>query len=202
MLVDSANGLPVPAVLHAGLRGSDLLLVERVWSAHRASIMARLHGAGVSRSKWPQSLHWDWSHKARELRLLVTSAFGISCTDQWQALMITETAPKVSRSEPDRGRPLVYVSFLEIAPWNWHVAEVQQVPRYRGCGSVLLRAAVQQSLGEEFGGRVGLHALPQSEAFYRRSGMTSFGADPVYEGLDYFEFEREAAWRFLQGVRE
>ena len=39
-----------------------------------------------------------------------------------------------------------------------------------------------------FDGRVGLHALPEAEAFYRRQGMPDYGPDPDKDGLVYFEY--------------
>lgn len=102
-LIDGATGNPVEAQLHDGLKVQDLLLVERVWSAHRARLMASLLQAGVSRQEWPQSLHWDWAAKAPELKLLVNSACGLVCEGDWQALMITKTQPYQARLAGGRG---------------------------------------------------------------------------------------------------
>ena len=44
---------------------------------------------------------------------------------------------------------------------------------------------------------VALHALPQSEGFYRDDcGMQCCGNDPSYENLPYYEMTREIAARF------
>ena len=198
-LVDGASGNLVEAQLHDELEAQDLLLVERVWSAHRAKLMASLLHAGVMRRDWPQSLHWDWGRKAPELKLLVNSACGLVCQDEWQALMITKTQPYQARLGDDRGKALVYVDFLEVAPWNWPIPQLQQRARFKACGSVLLRQAVAQSLSEGFHGRLGLHALPQAESYYERCGMTRIALDATKEDLAYFEFGRNEAQQFHDG---
>lgn len=49
-------------------------------------------------------------------------------------------------------------------------------------------AAIQQSFDEGFGGRIGLHDLPQAKTFYADTlGMTDFGADVTKQNLHYFE---------------
>jgi hypothetical protein len=59
---------------------------------------------------------------------------------------------------------------------------------FRGVGRLLLLFARQRSLELGYGGRLGLHALPESEAFYRRLQMPDYGADPEKEDLVYFEY--------------
>ena len=52
---------------------------------------------------------------------------------------------------------------------------------------------------EGFKGRIGLHALPQSEGFYAsKIGMTDMGKDPGYHDLRYFEMTAEQAENFIQ----
>ena len=41
---------------------------------------------------------------------------------------------------------------------------------------------------ESYGGRVGLHAIPGAEAFYRRYDMPDYGSDPDTDGLVCFEY--------------
>ena len=59
---------------------------------------------------------------------------------------------------------------------------------FRGVGQTLLQFARQRSLGLGYGGRVGLHSLPESEMFYRRLQMPEYGNDLEKEGLVYFEY--------------
>ena len=74
---------------------------------------------------WPESLHWNWSEKAYELKLLAASGFGILCEKEWQGVMLTKTAPYSARLPEDKGKPLVYVDYLETAPWNWRVKFIE-----------------------------------------------------------------------------
>ncbi|MBX3415809.1 MAG: hypothetical protein KF708_24205, partial [Pirellulales bacterium] len=93
--------------------------------------------------------------------------------------------------------------YLETAPWNWSIPELSQTGEYRGLGTLLFREAVKLSLEEEFQGRVGLHALPQAESFYREvCGMRDLGLDKSKEGLRYFELSPADARRFLESGGE
>jgi hypothetical protein len=102
---------------------------------------------------------------------------------------------QVARLDPDKGKDLIYIEYLESAPWN--LATMVDAPLYGGIGSVLMHAAVQSSFDEGFHGRVGLHALPQAEEFYRDDcEMHCCGPDVSYENLPYYEMTRDAAARF------
>lgn len=197
-LIDAATNQEVEATIHIGLAESDLLLIERIWSPHRARLLHEVRLRGLPR---PQSIHWDWGNKASDLSFLATTAIGVFADSEWQAVMMTKTQPYVARYSPELGKPLVYVDYIEAAPWNWKIPAVSPIKRrLKPCGAVLMREAIEQSLREEFGGRVGLHALGQAEAFYELDcGMTRFGPDAKKEGLAYFEFTREQADRYLTG---
>ena len=102
---------------------------------------------------------------------------------------------KFARLEIQLGKPIVYVDYVEVAPWNRTVGGT--VARYRGVGSALLVAAVALSFDEGFKGRIGLHSLPQSEGFYSHHGMVNLGPDEHYQGLHYFEMTPELAQTLL-----
>jgi hypothetical protein len=113
-----------------------------------------------------------------------------------QGLMMVAHSPYLARLAPDAGGPLVYIDYLESAPWN--IRPLAESPRYGAVGMRLLWAAVEVSVAEGFAGRVGLHSLPQAEPFYEQAcGMTNLGVDPDYESLNYFEFTRGGAEVFL-----
>jgi hypothetical protein len=115
-----------------------------------------------------------------------------------QGLMMVKTAGCAARLPPDGGQPLVYVDYLEVAPWN--LRALTNTPRFGGIGVRLIEAAVRLSRDEGFHGRVGLHSLPQAEAFYRDTcRMVCLGADASYENLPYYELTREKAAAFLSG---
>jgi len=95
---------------------------------------------------------------------------------------------------------MVYVDFLEAAPWNLKASAT--APRFKGVGTALLVDAVRLSIETGFGGDVGLHSLPQAEPFYTRCGMTRIGEDPDYYGLPYYEYTSSQAAEWLASIGE
>lgn len=194
-----SDGGFVEAALLDGMVPDDFILVGNEWASERSVVMRELLQSTLPRSQWPQSLHWDWRRKAPELRLLEAAGFGIVCERQWQGVMLTKSASYTARLDPDRGKPLVYVDFLEVAPWNWVIPEIGRSGRFRSVGSALLWRAVEQSEEEGFRGRVGLHSLPQSEEFYERVfGMTPLRRDDAKQNLLYMELSAEQAMKLLE----
>lgn len=100
------------------------------------------------------------------------------------------------RLESQKGKPLVYIEFLETAPWNR--ASLTRRPRYRRVGPALVDAAIQVSLNEGFEGRIGLHSLPQADRWYReKCEMTDLDKDPRKQNLRYFEMTVKQADAFM-----
>jgi hypothetical protein len=113
-----------------------------------------------------------------------------------QGLMMVSTIARRSRIANQTGKPVLYIEYIESAPWN--LTGMVEKPRYSGVGIALLEAAIQFSMEEGFGGRLSLHSLPQSEPFYQRY-MTDLGIDQSKEGLRYYEMTAEQAQAFLEG---
>ncbi|WP_242065441.1 GNAT family N-acetyltransferase [Trichocoleus sp. FACHB-262] len=128
---------------------------------------------------------WRWNYKLQQADQAVRyEAYAIEVDSLTQGLMWLET--QWHRSQlPQRDR-LVYVEALAVAPWNRRLLE--DPPYLRGVGRTLLLWARQRSLELGYDGRVGLHALPGSEGFYRRNQMAEYGPDSDKEGLIYFEY--------------
>jgi len=161
--------------------------VQSAWSPHFAGSTAE-HG------------HWDWNKKYElvEQAPLVYRVFGIVVDEEMQGLMLVSTAGKNCRETSQNGKPLVYIEYLATAPWN--SADIVAEPRFSGVGKIFIRAAIELSLEEEFGGRIGLHSLPQAETWYRDvCGMTDLGADTKYQGLHYFEMTPQQIEAFMRG---
>lgn len=193
-IVRHADRIPVDAILHTELASSSLVEVDREWGPFRRNAARSLYRAGRLQ-EIPGHWDWDWAAKSRNLQLLAYRCFGIECDDKMQGLLMALVAGKQARLAPDAGKPLVYVDYIESAPWN--VIPLVDAPLYSGIGSVMMRAAVQLSYDEGFHGRLGLHALPQSEEFYRdKCGMQGCGNDPSYQNLPYYEMTRELANKF------
>lgn len=194
LLLRQEDNLSVEASLLGDLKPDDLRLVERVWTLRRQEMMRDLVTQNVPRLAWPQSLHWDWSAKAHELGLLSHYGWAVECDGDFQGVMLVDLASHFADLDDDRGKPVLYIEYLEAAPWNWDCPELSQQKRYRGIGTTLFQKAVEQSSEQGFHGRIGLHALPQAESFYQQAcGMTRFGKDPDKEGLVYFELSRADA---------
>lgn len=108
--------------------------------------------------------------------------------------MIVNTL-KRCRIPQQKGQHLIYVEYLETAPWN-HGTN----PKFKGVGTVLIAAAIQLSNDDGSDGRIGLHSLPQADSFYRdRCKMTDLGIDKSYSNLRYFEMTKEQSEKFLKG---
>jgi len=197
-LKDRGAGRFVEANLIDGLTREDVEKADADWKPFLDEQIKRMESTGIPKHKWPQHRHWNWREKydATE-EYLAYRMFGIECQSQVQGLMLALTAGKNSQIASQRGRPLVYVHFLAAAPWN--LASIVAEPRFSLVGSILVAAAIHLSIEEEFQGRIGLHSLPQSDDWYRKTcGMTDLGPDQTVENLRYFEMTPEQASEFLR----
>jgi hypothetical protein len=159
----------------------------------------------IARPEWPQSLHWDWANKAVFLKAYAPGALspfrlvGLRADGEWQGILLGSSYGHQTRLGAP-GRDLVYVEFVETAPWNWDLAAINQRKRFGGVGLQLMELAVRWSDDLGYKGRVGLHSLPQANGFY--SGpckMTDLGPDPKSpHQLRYFELDETGARRFLE----
>ncbi len=123
----------------------------------------RVELSPISRS--PQHRHWSWEKKGAAIKgLIAYQGYAIEASGVTQGMMIVNLTETCRLPEQD-GKPLVYVSFVESAPWNR--SQFGQLPIFQGVGSILLTTAINLSHDEGFGGRIGLHSLPQADAFYR-----------------------------------
>jgi hypothetical protein len=201
-VADEKTGDPVPAELDDAVTPETLLDIEAQWENTRSDIRKRLLAAKVPGGQWPQSLHWNWGDKSLLLSLFKKPhsyrIFGLRRHTVWEGAMVTLLGEAVTRHPPQLGLPLVYVDYLEGAPWNWTIGGIQQVRKLRGISSVLLRAAIAQSRAEQCDGRLGLHSLPQAEPIYLGAGFVQVAFDAA-KNLNYFELTADAAQRFERG---
>lgn len=175
---------------------------QQQWLPQLFQSVMNIQRTTTLRPQWPQSHRWDWRAKAEALRqLLAHRGFAVISEGVTQGMMIVDLTTRRCRLAAQEGKDLVYVNFIENAPWNR--PELVSLPRFRGVGSVLMRAAVELSVEEEFKGRVGLHSLPQANSFYANTCcMTDCGPDPGYQGLRYFEMTPEQAEEFISRGKE
>jgi hypothetical protein len=140
---------------------------------------------GILTATGQPDCYWSWDYKLRQGNQDARyEAYAIEVDSLTQGLMFLET--QWHRSQLPQRAPLIYVEALAVAPWNRRMLE--DPPYLRGVGRTLLLFARQRSLEVGYGGRVGLHALPGSEGFYRRNQMSEYDMDPDKEDLIYFEY--------------
>lgn len=195
-LVEVDSGNPVPAELWDAITDSHIQDWREHWTPLVVGRLTQLVNAGVTYEHWPQSWRWNWQAKMDQIAgLLACPTFAIVCQGKTQGLMQLSLTEQ-SRLESQQGKPLVYVEYLEAAPWNR--SEIVPNPQLRGVGVLLIRAAIESSINEEFQGRIGLHSLPQSNNFYgNKCGMTDLGKDTA-KNMNYFEMTPDQAQSFLK----
>lgn len=194
-IIDAATGDPVQVELDDDLTVDVLLDVEDQWKVPREELRAKLRALGVARKDWPESLWWDWGMKSVRLAFGDPNDFRIMALRRqavWEAAMVTRSKNHVALLAPDIGKPIVYVDFLEVAPWNWTIDKIQN-RKFKASGPVLLRAALEQSYAKGWDGRVGLHALPQAASFYLGQGLQFVKNDPAKQDLPYYEISAAEA---------
>lgn len=167
---------------------ASLDAVEAAWAGLRDRAAAAAGPGGLEHG------HWDWRNKARGARSGAIHLIAIEAEGEVQGLMAIDRQPRPARRA---AADALYVDYLETAPWN---LKGFAAPRFVGVGTALLVDAVRLSLEGGLGGRVGLHSLPQSAAFYARCRMAAVGPDPGYYGLTYFEYTGVEAADWLAAI--
>jgi hypothetical protein len=172
--------------------------VEQAENSWRPVLLESRQRATAGVGSWAEHGHWDWRKKHTAIQGLtgLYRMFGVECGGEMQGLMLVSTAGHPCRIPEQRGKDQVYVDFVATAPWN--SPGLVESARYGSVGRVLIGAAIQLSVAEEFRGRLGLHSLPQAETFYATNcGMTDLGKDAKKEGLRYFEMTPDQAAAFM-----
>lgn len=194
-LFDNTDGEAKHAELWDSIEPAHRQQLDTEWQVALTALLSR-----TPEGQREESAGWNWFAKLRQRDgKFGTQSFAITCDGMVQAAMILDLS-KASWLPETEGESIVYVDFLQTAPWNWK-REWQPTPRYRGLGTIMLRTAIELSRELEFPGWIGLHSLPQSEGFYRKRGMTEFWRDPDYECLSYFEMTAAQANALLNPGR-
>jgi hypothetical protein len=76
--------------------------------------------------------------------VLAFAFFGVSCRDKLRGLMKLEVAGRSGRLASQKRKPLVYVDYLETAPWNIKplMEALGKSPQFAAIGTRLVEAAV------------------------------------------------------------
>lgn len=200
-IVDWATRELIEAELFDDVTVEHFLEAQREWRPLVVEAAKQMVRSGAPREVIPRHFHWDWTSKEADLRLLVFSFFGLRARGKLQGLMKLESAGKSGRIPSQKGKPLIYVDYLETAPWNIKplMQALGRSQEFAVVGTRLIEAAARKSLQEGFKGRLPLHSLSTSERFYLDvCGMTAVGRDPAKQNLLWCEFTPEQAERFLK----
>ena len=138
-----------------------------------------------------------WSKGTRYLDLVIDRAdvrgYMLQCAGDIQGVLVLQDEDEPSRLAA--GARVLTVRYVATAPWNRRLQS--QPGRFRRVGTLLLVQSITDShaLGHE--GRIGLHSLRGSDAFYRRLGFRDFGPDPANRGMTYFELDPAGSLRLI-----
>lgn len=188
-LTDASTGQLRQAELWDGIEERHIIEHETKWAESQSALLAQLPPGHHE-----ESSHWKLRDKVDEIRGLIGSqTFAIECDGETQGIIFLDLN-QGSWFGTTRGESIVYVDYLQVAPWN---RRTLTSPRFVGVGTVLMSVAANFAIQMGFDGRVGLHSLPQSESFYRRCGMTEFWRDPEYQCLLYFEMPQSQSTNLL-----
>ena len=105
----------------------------------------------------PRHFHWDWTRKEAELKLLAVKFYGLAHEGKLQGIMKVETVAHSCRLPEQQGKPLVYIDYVESAPWN-----IKKLMAALGTAATLSRrgnASFRGGRAAEPGGRLPRHGL-------------------------------------------
>src|SRR5262245_200004 len=118
LLVDAEVGSQVAeAILYPDFPGERLREVEERWAGPREELVAALEAAGG----FLESGHWDWRDKAERVASGQLRVVAIELMVRVQGLMAITRDPRPSVLTP--GQSVLYVDYLEAAPWNQRAPE-------------------------------------------------------------------------------
>lgn len=139
----------------------------------------RLHEHDEDSWMWyPSEVYLDLLLQRRRLR-----AYAIVAGEMILGVLFLHDETHLSRL--GRRQPLVYINYVATAPWNRR--DNRGAGRLRGVGTALIGWATQYSHEIGCEGRLGLHSLRSSDAFYGRLCFRNFGIDAAHRGMSYFE---------------
>ncbi len=172
----------------------ELEEVEANWAKAREKAVQRGQAAGLAQL---EHAHRDWRNKADSVEAGHHMLVAVELDGEIQGLMAVLRLPRRARQGDGH---IVYVDYVESAPWNLKGSMFP--PRFLGVGTVMMAEAIRISVAAGFDGRVGLHSLPQAEAFYDKCRMTRLGEDTNYYDLVYYEYQSRHGIDWLTSIGE
>lgn len=200
-IIDNRTGRRTDALLIEDPDDTYVEAIDKLWWIYRQRFFTALKDTLKPK---PEHHHWNWQWKFRQAlaRNTFFKCFGIICDGDPQGLLMLNYGQEYRARLPEQqGQPLVYLAYIESAPWN--VRGYSNTPSYGGVGTLLCKAAIEFSVRLGYDGRAALHSLPSVEGFYaRHCGMLACGPDEKHKGLVYFESTPEISSAFLTKAEE
>lgn len=144
---------------------------------------------------------WMWNSSIDHLGTVIQRyrmrSFALTVDEMILGVLFLQSETQLSRLECQY--PLVYVRYVATAPWNR--ADKFGPSRLRGVGTTLMTWANEVSRETGCGGRLGLHSLQSSDAFYLRLGFRDLGLDAAHRGMRYFELPESNDAGFSNDMR-
>jgi hypothetical protein len=190
-LIDNANGLTVPAELVEDPADDFIETTAEMWFTYKKL-----------RHPFSEHHHWDWKWKLEDAKNRddFFKCYGVVCDTKPQGLLLMFYGSQYKARLPiQNGKSLIYIAYIESAPWN--LTEYTKQRQYSGIGSILLGAAQQFSNRIGFDGRIGLHSLPDTESFYERECNMIKIQQNDDDGLVYYEMTPQISRAFLQQLQ-
>ncbi len=185
----------VQAELRIDVTLADLATASREWQSFRQQAVV----PGIVGNDLPlDSAYWNWLEKGFRQDADDVQFLSVTCMGKSQGLMSLSRATARCRFPESSSENLLYIHYLETAPWNQPVYAGGNVS-YKGVGSALLYAAIERSVQAGCGGALGLHSLPEAEGYYRNLQFLDGGLDEKHENLRYFELDKLQAAILQEG---
>jgi len=155
-LIDAQSGKHVEASIFDEITLDHFIETQANWRPIVLESARALSKDPTRATLIPRHYHWDWTRKEAELKMLALRFFGIACHGRLQGIMKVDTVARSCRLPEQQGKPLVYIDYIETAPWNIRLLmePLGRSQEFRAVGSRLFEAAVLQSQEEGFKGRL------------------------------------------------
>lgn len=143
--------------------------------------------------------HWNWEGKLLHEHK-TNSTFRVYVVEYEQSvqgiILLNVGYKHVCHLPEQKGERLVYVQYIEAAPWN--IPFLAKRKQFKYAGTRLLQTAVQFSIEMGYNGRIGLHSLPSAESYYaNKVGMRQTQRIAMKDTLNYFELSKYQVDTFL-----
>jgi len=174
------TGEQIAAQLELHVSKEQIAETECEWTGYRSSVPVE------TLSAIPESNDWNWLAKYEASLQGLTQFLGIRLEGKLQGMLQLDLVPRASRTNRYSVDHVLYVEYLETAPWN-QKAYMDRHARFGGVGLELILGAIEMSVAHGCHGSLGLHSLPGALGFYLSLRFKDYGPDSSEEGLHYLE---------------